>query len=222
MSAAEDLQRTEAWFASRAGRITASRFVDVIAWNKPDAKGKRTPQGARTTYMRELCFERLAKRSKHSISSKSLTWGTEVEQPCHDFYEILTGNSITKAGFVVHPKYDWLGCSPDGLIGEDGGIESKAPYSEAVHVRTWLLGMPEEHKPQVQGCMLVTGREWWDFLSFDPRQDEECRLYIETIKRDEPYIAMLHKELVQFNLELNRMVEEVADRARAQAYRLSA
>jgi len=82
--------------------------------------------------------------------------------------------------------------------------------------------MPEEHKPQVQGCMFVTGRDWWDFLSFDPRQDEDCRLYIETIERDEEYIAMLHQELVQFNLELNRMVDEVADKARAQAHRLGA
>lgn len=71
--------------------------------------------------------------------------------------------------------------------------------------------------PQVQGCMFVTGRKWWDFLSFDSRQDEECQLYIETIQRDEDYIANLHKELVQFNLELNRMVDEVADKARAQS-----
>ena len=56
----------------------------------------------------------------------------------------------------------------------------------------------------------------------DSRQDEECQLYIETIHRDEDYIANLHKELVQFNLELNRVVDEVADKARAQAYRLGA
>lgn len=68
----------------------------------------------------------------------------------------------------------------------------------------------------------ATGRKWWDFLSFDSRQDEECQLYIETIYRDEEYIANLHRELVQFNLELNRMVDEVADKARAQARRLGA
>ncbi|WP_236370740.1 hypothetical protein [Pseudomonas salomonii] len=69
---------------------------------------------------------------------------------------------------------------------------------------------------------LVTGRKWWDFISFGSRQDEDCQLYIETIYRDENYIANLHKELVQFNLELNRMVDEVADKARAQAHRLGA
>lgn len=219
---AEHLQGTEQWHADRSGRITASRFKDVMAWGKADKTGKRLPQSARTTYMHELCFERLAKRAKHSVSSKSLAWGHEQEKPSHDAYEMLTGNVVTKSGFIVHPKYDWLGCSPDGLIDIDGGIESKNPFSEAIHVRTWLDGMPEEHMPQVQGCMFVTGRKWWDFLSFDSRQDEECQLYIETIQRDEVYIANLHKELVQFNLELNRMVDEVADKARAQAHRLGA
>lgn len=217
----EKLQGTDEWHADRSGKVTASRFKDVMAWGKPDKQGKREPQGARTTYMRELCFERLAKRSKHHASSKSMAWGHEQEQPSHDAYEMLTGNVITKSGFVLHPKYDWLGCSPDGLIGTDGGIESKNPYSEAIHVKTWLDGMPEEHMAQVQGCMFVMGRKWWDFISFDSRQDEEIQLYIETVYRDEAYIANLHKELVQFNLELNRMVDEVADKARAQAHRLS-
>lgn len=104
-------------------------------------------------------------------------------------YEMLTGNIVMPSEFIVHPKYDWLGCSPDGLINDDGGTESKCPFNEAIHVRTWLEGMPEEHMAQVQGCMFVTGRKWWDFLSFDSRQDEECQLYIETIYRDEEYIA---------------------------------
>jgi hypothetical protein len=215
-------QGTDGWHADRSGRVTASRFKDVVAWGKPDKNGKREPQAARTTYMRELCFERLAKRSKHNASSRSMAWGSQEEQSAQNAYEMMTGNIVVRSGFIVHPKYDWLGCSPDGLIGEDGGTESKCPFSEAIHVRTWLEGCPEEHIPQIQGCMFVTGRKWWDFLSFDSRQDEECQLYIETIYRDEEYIANLHKELVGFNLELNRMVDEVADKARAQAYRLSA
>lgn len=217
-----DLQGTDKWHADRSGRVTASRFKDVLAWGKPDKHGKREPMGARTSYMRELCFERLTRKSKHNVSSASLKWGHAEEQKAQDAYEMLTGNIVLPSEFIVHPKYDWLGCSPDGLINDDGGTESKCPFNEAIHIRTWLEGMPEEHIPQIQGCMFVTGRKWWDFISFDSRQDEECQLYIETIYRDEDYIANLHKELVQFNLELNRMVDEVADKARAQAHRLGA
>lgn len=213
-------QGSEQWHSDRSGRVTASRFKDATALGEPDRHGKRKPLAARTSYMLELCFERLANRAKHSIRSKSLDWGHEQEQASHNAYEMMTGNVVTHTGFIVHPKYDWLGCSPDGLIGLDGGIESKNPFNEAVHVRTWLEGMPEEHIPQVQGCMLVTGRKWWDFLSFDSRQDELCQLYIQTIQRDEAYIERLMAELMQFNLELNRMVDEVTDKATAQAKRL--
>ncbi|HEX8590665.1 lambda exonuclease family protein [Pseudomonas sp.] len=216
-----DLQRTDQWHQDRAGRITASRFIDALAFGKADASGKRKPLESRTTYMRELCFERLASRAKHSVSAKALSWGTQEEQGCHDYYELISGNMVTKSGFMVHPKYDWLGCSPDGLIGADGGIESKCPYNEAVHIRTWIEGMPEEHTWQVQGCMFVTGRKWWDFLSYDPRQNDEYRLYVERIERDQTFIDQLHAGLVQFNLELNRMVDEVEYKAQLQAQRLS-
>ncbi len=213
----EDLQRTEAWHEDRAGRITASRFVDVLARNRTGGYGE-----ARGRYMRELAFERLASKAKHSVSSKSLTWGTEVEQPCHDFYELTTGLMIAKSAFVQHPTFSFIGCSPDGLVGMDGGIESKAPFNEAVHIQTWLCGMPEEHIPQVQGCMFVTGRKWWDFLSFDPRQAEPYRLYVQRIPRDEEYIANLKRELLQFEVELQEMVKTIEARAAEQAARFNA
>lgn len=124
---------------------------------KPDKNGKREPMGARTSYMRELCFERLAKKSKHNVSSASLKWGHTEEQKAQDAYEMLTGNIVVPSEFIVHPKYDWLGCSPDGLINDDGGTESKCPFNEAIHVRTWLEGMPEEHMPQVRAACSLPG-----------------------------------------------------------------
>lgn len=215
------LQGTDQWHQDRAGRVTASRFKDAVSFGKPDGQGRRKPSEARTTYMRELCFERLASRAKHSVKAKALDWGHQEEAGCHDYYELISGNMVTKSGLVIHPRYDWLGCSPDGLVGIDGGIESKCPFNEAVHVRTWLEGMPEEHTWQVQGCMFVTGRKWWDFLSYDPRQNDQYKLYVERIERDEKFIEELHAGLVQFNLELNRMVDEVEYKAQLQAQRLS-
>jgi hypothetical protein len=103
-----------------------------MAWGKPDKNGKREPMGARTSYMRELCFERLAKKSKHNVSSASMKWGHIEEQKAQDAYEMLTGNIVQPSEFIVHPKYDWLGCSPDGLINDDGGTESKCPFNEAI------------------------------------------------------------------------------------------
>jgi hypothetical protein len=99
------------------------------------------------------------------------------------------------------------------LIDDDGGLEGKCPHDEAVHILTWLEGMPEDHMPQVQGCMFVTGRKWWDFTSFDPRQTASHRLYIQRVYRDDDYIANLEKQILQFEMELRAMVEIIRSKA---------
>jgi hypothetical protein len=73
--------------------------------------------------------------------------------------------------------------------------------------------MPEEHIPQVQGNMLVTGREFWDFVSYDPRQKESLRLYVQRIQRDEAYISKLLAGLLQFNLEVEQMIAALEKQA---------
>jgi predicted phage-related endonuclease len=197
-------QRSEAWHMARAGKITASCFVDCIAVTKA---GK--PTAARGTYMRKLAFERLAGIPVHEIGGKALNWGAEVEGPAVQTYELVSGNIVTPSEFLVHPKYAFIGGSPDGLVSHDGGIEIKSPHDEGVHINTWLNGMPEEHMPQVQGNMFVTGRAWWDFISYDPRQCERLRLYVQRIPRDDAYIADLAAGLLQFEAELQQMLVEL-------------
>lgn len=197
-----ELQRTPEWYAKRAGKLTASRFKDVMG-----------TKAARAKYMREVVFERLAKQAKHAIGSKSLNWGQEVEPFSSEAFTITTGLVVEPSDFVVHPRYDFIGCSPDGLIDKDGGLEMKAPHDEAVHIETLLSGMPAEHKPQVQGSMLVTGRAFWYFVSYDPRQGERFRLYIERIERDDKYIADLAAALLQFNAEALAMQAELERKA---------
>lgn len=191
-------QRSAEWYAARAGKITASRFADVMG-----------TKAARAKYMREIVFERLAQQAKHGVSSKSLTWGQEVEPFSKEAFELHTGLIVEPAEFIAHPRYDFIGCSPDGLIGKDGGLEMKAPHDEAVHIETWLTGMPEEHKPQVQGSMFVTGRAWWYFVSYDPRQGERFRLYVQRVERDPAYIERLAGCLLQFQAEAVAMQAEL-------------
>lgn len=204
----EPLQRTEDWRRARAGKITASRFTDVIA-----LKRDGTPTAARAKYMRELAFERLSGEPMHEIGGKALTWGTEVEQYAREAFELETGLIVEPAEFVTHPEYPFIGCSADGLIGKAGGYESKCPMDEAVHIQTWLEGMPDDHLPQVQGCMFVTGRQWWCFTSYDPRACDRLRLYHQRIDRDEGYIAMLKDRLRQFETELQQMIAELERRS---------
>jgi hypothetical protein len=219
-------QRTTDWRLDRAGKITASRFIDAIAMSEGGyyASGPKkgqpkpiVPLAKRTSYMRELAFERTAQMARHEVNGKSLEWGRDVEGHAQEAYQLQSGNTVRPSPFVLHPKYTFIGCSPDGLVDDDcdgrGGTESKCPFSEEVHIRTWLEGVPQDHIPQVQGCMFVTERDWWDFISYDPRQAPELRLYVQRVYRDDAYIAHLERSLLQFEVELQGMVKRLLSRA---------
>lgn len=206
-AAADHSQRSQGWRQDRAGRITASRFADVMAIGKRGDYLK-----ARGDYMLQLAFERLSGVPRQEVQGAALYWGREVEPFALEAYQLKTGQFVESSEFIEHPDFPFIGCSPDGLIGADGGYESKCPYSEAVHLETFLHGMPAEHVAQVQGCMWVTGRQWWDFVSFDPRQAPGFRLYVQRIPRDDAYIDRLAFELGKFEAELQQQVEDLAAR----------
>jgi predicted phage-related endonuclease len=188
-----DLQRTEEWFADRCGHVTASRFCDVLAVGKT---GK--PLKARDDYLMRLVIERITGQPAESVDSYAMAWGRDAEPFARAAFEAETALIVTESPFVKHPSISFVGCSPDGLIGKDAGYESKCPKNSAVHLATIRDGMPEEHAAQVQGCMWVTGRSRWHFVSFDPRMPEHLRLYHQVIDRDEKYIQSLELEVIRF------------------------
>lgn len=204
----DQIQKSEGWRAARAGRITASRFADVIAIRRD-----KKPTAERMKLMRQLAFERLAGIPKHEVNSKSLSWGTDIEMYAREAYEVDRGVIVKEVGFVTHPDYPFIGGSADGLVGKDGAIEIKSPHDEQVHIQTWLEGMPDEHMAQVQGNLLVTGRQWLDFISYDPRQGERFRLYVQRIPRDDDYCADLLTKLLQFEAELQDMIKQLQAKA---------
>jgi hypothetical protein len=124
--------------------------------------------------------------------------GTEFEPQARMEYEARTGAMVEQVGFLHHPTIALCGGSPDGLVDEDGGLEIKCPYNSANHLQCFLTGMPEEHIPQVQGLMWITGRQWWDFVSYDPRMPDHLKLYQSRIERDDEYIATLEKAVREF------------------------
>jgi len=194
-------QGTAAWLYDRVGFCTASRFKDVMAKLK---SGK--PAEKRQTYLMELVIERITGQPTDHFTSAAMEWGAEQEQRSRMDYEAQTGALIEEVGFIRHPTLSGVGGSPDGLIGEDGGWESKSPYNSANHINTILDGMPEEHTAQVQGLMWLTGRKWWDFQSFDPRLPEPLCRYVQRVARDVTYIAALEAEVIAFLAEANALL----------------
>jgi putative phage-type endonuclease len=194
-------QRDADWYAARLGKATASRFRDAIAALKSGA-----PAQAQRDYLTELVVERLTQQPIQRFQNAAMTWGTEQEPAARAAYERATGRIVEETGFVAHDTL-LAGCSPDGLVDWDGLIEIKCPYSTAVHIETLLNGMPADHIPQVQGQLWITGREWCDFVSYDPRMPEALQLHVQRIQRDEAFIADLEAKVTFFLQQVGTQVE---------------
>jgi putative phage-type endonuclease len=194
-------QRTEDWYAARLGKATASRFKDAIAALKSGA-----PAQAQRDYLTELVVERLTQQPIQRFQNAAMTWGTEQEPAARAAYERVTGRIVEETGFVAHDTL-LAGCSPDGLVDWDGLIEIKCPWNTANHIETLLNGMPADHIPQVQGQMWITGREWCDFVSYDPRMPEALQLHVQRIQRDPSFIADLEAKVTFFLQQVGTQVE---------------
>jgi putative phage-type endonuclease len=194
-------QRTDDWYAARCGKATASRFKDVLARLK-----NGNPAADRQKYLTELVVERLTGQPVPAYENAAMRWGTEQEAAARAAYEQRTGVSVEETGFVAHDTLQ-AGCSPDGLVDWDGLIEIKCPFNTGVHIETLLSGMPAEHTAQVQGQMWITGRQWCDFVSYDPRMPAELQLHVQRIPRDPAFIADLERQVTSFLAEVAQQVE---------------
>lgn len=197
-------QGTERWLLERLGHVTGSRFADVHAIGKTGKYLK-----SRETTITEIVLELLTGRPGAMWTSNATDWGKQHEPLARMAYEAATGAFCTEVGFIVHPQHKQVGCSPDGLLGNRKGYESKCPLTPTVHLETLLNGMPEEHTAQVQGSMWVCDCDEWDFVSFHPLFPAPMQLYIETIKRDDAYIAEMSKSVLTAVAEINLNVKNL-------------
>jgi hypothetical protein len=203
-------QRTDEWLQARAGKVTASRFKDVISRT---AKG--LPTADRTRYLWQIVTERLTGQPVQMPDAAPLRWGRENEDAARTAYLFTSSAHPTETGFVAHPTLA-CGASPDGLLSDEsdpdgmfGLIEIKCPWSSQVHLETWLNGMPEDHQAQIQGQMWLTGREWCDFVSFDPRMPADLQLYVQRVKGNPEFQAMLEREIIAFSAEADEIVSRL-------------
>jgi len=192
-------QSSDDWLVLRMGFVTASRFKDVMA----KGAGK-----TRKSYMVEIASEIITGQREEKFNSSYMEWGTETEPQARAMYELETGYKVDEIAFA-HFDDVKIGCSPDGLIGDDGLVEFKCPKT-TTQIETYLSGkMPAGHKAQVQGQLWVMERQWCDFVSFDPRINGVSGYFMQRIERDDEYIEQLGIECDVFIKELNEMIEKL-------------
>jgi len=188
-------QRSDEWSAVKCGKISASNMSDVLA----KGQGK-----TRRAYMMRLLAERISGIPQENYQNSAMLWGVENEPLAKEAYEASTLNVTEQVGFIEVDAF--LGCSPDGLIGDDGGVEIKCPNT-STHLEYILAGkVPPEYICQIQSTLWMTGRVWWDFVSFDPRIPDKRRLFVVRAERDEAKIQEIEigvKLFIEEMLELD-------------------
>jgi putative phage-type endonuclease len=178
-----DEQGSPEWLASRLGRPSASMFGRLVT-------GSGKPSGSAETYINEMIAERLTGRSKPFFTNEHMERGNFLEPEARQAYEFITDFEVVETGFILDDSQEF-GCSPDGLVANDGGLEIKCP-SDSVHVSYLRAGkVPAKYYQQVQGCMMITGREWWDFMSYHP----EMPHLLVRMKRNEKFIEAMAEQL---------------------------
>jgi hypothetical protein len=181
------IQGSEEWERIRRDVPTASCFDKII-----------TPaKGLLSKSWKPYALQIIANQLVTVVPPLPTVWmerGIELEPYAIAAYEAVTGRKTTKVGFVWPDGHERYGCSPDGLIGDDGLIQAKCPKAEKVLEYHDDGTLPVEHKPQVMGELLVTGREWTDFVAYHP----ELAPFILRVERDEQYILALSEALDEF------------------------
>ena len=152
-------QGTPAWFNARKGKLTASNFGAAAGVN---------PWVTRRKALRQVLG-----LEKFSGSNEACLWGTKNEKNAIKDYMVRTGNVVKSKGLFTHKTYPWIGGSPDGLVGDEGIIEVKCPFSNMVpHAR-----IPPHYYCQVNGLLEILDRQWCDFISWTPYEMKIYRVY---------------------------------------------
>jgi putative phage-type endonuclease len=192
-------QRTPEWFQKRLGKVTASRIADLMA------KTKTGPGASRANYLAQLVTERLTGTPTESYKSPAMDWGIEQEAAARDAYSARMGVLVDEVDFVDHPTMQ-AGASPDGLVGENGLIEIKCPNTSTMLEYLEDRTIPQKYRLQMQWQLAVTGRDWCDFVAFDPRLPEHLQLLVIREPRNTDLVVEITHEVNRFLAEVERKV----------------
>ena len=193
-------QRTQEWFEARLGKVTASRISDVLA--KPTT-------AAYQNYQAQIISERLTGERAEQFVNAAMEWGTEQEPNARRAYEFIADCEVAEEGFVDHPAIIGAGASPDGLVGDVGLIEIKCPNT-ATHLRFLQDGKIEpKYARQMYWQMACTGREWCDFVSYDPRLPDKFGFRIVRQERCDKTINELEAAVEAFLSDIDGAINDL-------------
>lgn len=190
-------QGTTEWLMDRLGCPSGSGFSKLI-------KADGNPSASANTYINQLIAEKLMNEVPESYENEWMIRGKELEPEAKSWYEFAANADVQEVGFIKHDEYE-CGVSPDGLVEAHGGLEIKcpAPSTHIKYLRAQRL--PSEYKAQVMGCLWITGRKWWDFLSYHPSLPP----FLLRVERDQKFIDSLEQIVIKACKEIEQEVKKI-------------
>lgn len=199
-------QRSDQWKQIRCGKVTASRIADLMA------RTKSGPSASRANYLAELLVERLTGVPTEGYTNAAMQRGTDLEPVAREAYELSREMWVSEIGFVVHPRINDSGASPDGLCAADGLVEIKC-MGGANHLDVLLRGeIPDKYIKQMQWQMACCERAWCDFAAFHPGFPSDMQLFVKRVPRDDALIAEMEREVSAFLAELDEKLGQLQHR----------
>jgi len=196
-------QGSPEWLEMRLGKVTASRIKEVLANGRGNAPSKMAE-----SYMIELVAEILTGESKPFFENDAMRWGTETEDEARAVYSIRNSRfDVEEVAFIEHSEF--IGMSPDGLVGDDGLLEIKCPNTTTQLKRALSDDYSKDYKAQIQMQLWVSGRDWCDFVSFDPRLDCAAGYLEQRVYRDNSYISDMQDKTFEFVGKIKELINKL-------------
>lgn len=204
----------EIWRKERLGMITGSQFGKLVVKSKGSDKYTLSKGATAENLIYKIAWERLLKNGnisnglgRLSISSKSMDHGNDYEGEAINKYIERTGNDVVSDNVFIK-KDDWIGGTPDGFIDDDGLIEVKCPYNGGNHLKSLLTQTiyNSDYEYQIQGYLWVTGREWCDFVTYDPDLIDGLQLNIIKVVRNEDMISSISEIMEEVKIKIKEII----------------
>jgi hypothetical protein len=194
-------QGTDEWKQMRCGCITGSRISAISP--KEDAT-------THEKYLYTLAIERLTNTpAPEGFKSARMQQGNDVEPQARALYELLNDVDVVQTDFIRHPTIPWFGVSPDGLVGNKGGLELK---NRDRHIHLKLLRTkkpPRDAMLQMYALMSCANLDWVDYVSYQPDLPPRLTMITVRVPRDEGQIQVLEKSVLAFSKQVDELCDEL-------------
>lgn len=208
------IQGSEEWHAARCGLLTASEVDRIITPKLKIADNAKT-----RAHLWELAAQRISRYVEPQYISDAMLRGHEEEILARALYAEKYA-PVEQVGFVTNDKWGFtLGCSPDGLVGDEGMIECKSrcqKYQVQTVVEEWtgIARIPEEYWLQVQSGLLVTGRKWCDFISYSGG----LPMVVTRVEADSATQDAIIEAAAKFEARINEVIADFHEAVKARGY----